>query len=245
MKKTILLLLFICALGSTRLFAQNEIEITDLSSNIVTGTTLTVDTSDITAVTMDVYLNVTNNTDQDINLYVRRIINSEVASSANSFCFGICYPVTTDTSLNSVLVTPGHSTTFSGDYSPNSNPGTTSITYEFYDNRTFSSPITAQVTVKYHLSPLSVGSELKSFDISSAFPNPASSSTSLGYTLPAGSEGKILVRNLVGNIVRAINLDKPEGKALINTSDLSDGLYFYSVMLNNKVELTRKLIIRH
>jgi len=245
MKKAILLSLFICSIVSARVFAQNPIEITDLSQRVVTGSTMNIDTSDVNAVTMDVYLNIINNTDQTLNIYVRRIINSSVASSANSFCWGICYPIETDTSLNPVEITPGHNAQFSGDYSPNTNPGLTSITYEFYDDRTGGATVTAQVTVNYHLSPSGLGNEIKSFNISPAFPNPTSNSTSIEYTIPAGNIGKIIVRNLVGNIVREVILDKPEGKAVINTNDLKDGIYFYSVLLNNKTEVTRKLVIRH
>jgi hypothetical protein len=245
MKKTILLSLFILSLISSRVLAQS-ILISDLSGNSVNGTTITLSTSDINTAIMDEYLRVKNNTEQDLNLYVRRIINSEVNSSSNSFCFGVlCYNEHTDTSTTAVLLVPGHDTTFSGDYLPNLHSGLTSITYEFYDIRNPEAPVTAQVTVNYHLSPLNVGNELKAFDISEAFPNPASGSTSFEYNIPLGIKGTIVLRNLIGTVVREVELEKQEGKELINTSDLKDGIYFYSVFLNNKIELTRKLIIRH
>lgn len=103
----------------------------------------------------------------------------------------------------------------------------------------------AQVPGNNRLSPLNAGSELKAFDFSAAYPNPASVSTSLEYNIPSGSYGKIMLRNLLGKVVREINLDKTEGRVVISTNDLKDGLYFYSALLNNKVELTRKLVIKH
>lgn len=102
-----------------------------------------------------------------------------------------------------------------------------------------------QVSDNNHFSILRQGSEYKSVDISPAYPNPASTSTTLEYMIPDGANGKLLLRNLTGNLVREVNLEKSAGKIVINTFDLKEGLYFYSVLLNNRVELTRKLMVRH
>ena len=93
--------------------------------------------------------------------------------------------------------------------------------------------------------PFTLGDELNAFNFSAAYPNPASGSISLEYNIPFGSSGKIMLRNLLGSIVRKVNLEKSEGIAVISTNDLKDGLYFYSVILNNKIEVTRKLVIKH
>jgi hypothetical protein len=246
MKKVILFALFFAAFISARVYAQNEIVISDLSNTVVNGTTISLNATDLHTAMMDVYLRVKNNTEQELNLYVRRIVNSEVDSSSNSFCFGVlCYGEATDTSTTAVLLLPGHDTTFSGDYLPNLHTGVTSITYEFFDNRTGAAPVVAQVTVNYKLSVVGIGNEQKAFEVSAAYPNPASVSTAFEYSIPAGSDGKIVLRNLIGNIVREVVFEKPEGRVVINTNELKDGLYFYSVLLNNKVEITRKLVVRH
>ena len=96
-----------------------------------------------------------------------------------------------------------------------------------------------------HFSIVSPGSEYKSVDFSPAYPNPASTSATLDYMIPDGASGKLMLRNLAGNLVREVNLEKSAGKIVINTFDLKDGLYFYSVLLNNRIELTRKLMVRH
>jgi hypothetical protein len=246
MKKIVLLFLFLATLFSIRVYAQNQVVITDLSSSVVNGTTISINSTDLHTGMMDIYLRVKNNTEQELNLYVRRIMNTEVDSSANSFCFGVlCYGEATDTSTTAVLLLPGHDTTFSGDYLPNLHTGLTSITYEFFDNRTGALPVAAQVTVNYNLSLVGIAAEQKAFEVSAAYPNPASVSTSFEYSIPSGSEGKIVLRNLIGNIVREVVFEKPEGRIVINTNELTDGLYFYSVLLNNKVEVTRKLVVRH
>jgi hypothetical protein len=244
MKKYLLLFVFIFALASARVIAQNPIEIYDNANNLITGTTITAFSSDINVETIDMILKVKNNTANDLSLFVRRIVNSEVAGTENVICFGVnCYPPSTDTSSVVRVVPVGViDSSFLSHYSPYTLPGITSITYVFFESH---GSATAEVTVKYHLSPLSLGSELNAFEISAAYPNPASASTSIEYNIPSGKNGKILLRNLLGIVVREIALEKQEGKAVINTIDLKDGLYFYSVLINNKVEVTRKLVIRH
>lgn len=244
MKKLIPLFLFIFTLTLARVIAQNPIEIYDNANNLITGTTITAYSSDINVETIDMILKVKNNTTDTLKLYVRRIINNEVLGTENVICFGVnCYPPSTDTSRQLQAVPNGKvDSSFLSHYSPYAHAGITSITYEFFNIR---ADVKGQVTVNYHLSPLSLGTELKSFDISAAYPNPASGSTSIEYKIPIGRDGKIVLRNLLGSIIEEVNLERPEGKAVINTSDLKDGLYFYSVLLNNKVEVTRKLVIRH
>jgi len=252
MKKNLLLFTFILSLVSARVLAQNAIEIYDNNNKLITGTTISVDSSNNTVETMDQVLKVKNNTADNMSMYVRRIIKSELPGTSNVICFGVtCYGPFTDTSLEARIVPAGKiDSSFLSHYSPydldnNLMTGITSITYEFFDNRSAGGPVSAQVTVNYNLSLVGLGSELKMFDIKAAYPNPASYSTSIEYKIPAGSNGKIVVHNLLGSIVREENLDNQEGKIVLNTTDLKDGIYFYSVMLNNKVEVTRKLIIRH
>jgi hypothetical protein len=223
------------------------LEIYDELNNNVTDSTISIYSPDLTISSLDIPLKVRNNTSQDLNLFVRRIINSEVPLSSNAFCFGIqCYGTSIDTSVYETLITPGAmDISFLGDYYPNLQSGLTSLTYEFFDNRNGFGSITAQLTVNYLVSPLGLGTELKSFDISAAYPNPSSFSTSIEYSIPIGSNGKIILRNLLGSVVREVSLEKSDGRAVINTSDLKDGLYFYSISLNNKIEVTRKLVIKH
>lgn len=245
MKRAIHLLLIISSFVSVRVSAQN-LEITDLSNNIVNGTTIFVDTSDINVPTLDVYLNVKNNTGMDLNdLYVRRIINSEADTSFNSFCLGTCFLPTTDTSTPAIVLAQGESVSFSGDYYPNLCSGLTSITYEFFDNRSSVTPITAQVTINFRVSPLGIVHDAKSFNISEAFPNPSSTYATIVYNLPVSSGGKIVLHNLIGSIVREVNLEKQVGRVAISTSDLKEGVYFYSFIFDNKIVVTKKLVIRH
>jgi hypothetical protein len=80
--------------------------------------------------------------------------------------------------------------------------------------------------------------------VSNAYPNPASSQTSFDYVLPqSASSASIKIHNLLGAVVREAVLTDRSGKATINISDLNDGVYFYSVIVNNETIETKRLIV--
>jgi hypothetical protein len=88
--------------------------------------------------------------------------------------------------------------------------------------------------------------------VSSIYPNPASTSASVKYRLLGGlREAKIVLCNVLGNVVGEYRLNKEskESKDLtelqITTSTLSSGVYFYTLSLDGRNVVTRKLIIRH
>jgi len=245
MKKAVLFFLFICSLVSTRVLAQNQLEIRDLSNNIVNNTTINVKSSDINMDIMPIDLRIKNTTDQDLSLLVTRIMNNEVPLTSNAFCFGVlCYASTTDTSTTAMILTPGKDTTFLGDYYPSLQSGLTSITYKFFVPGGHST-VAAQVTVNFLVSPMGFGEDINNYEFSGAFPNPASSSASFEYYIPNGSLGSIVVRNLLGSVVCEVKLEKSQGRSTIYTNELKEGVYFYSLILDNKAVVTKKLVIRH
>jgi len=68
-------------------------------------------------------------------------------------------------------------------------------------------------------------------NITDAFPNPASARTTIEYDLPKNVlSARIIIRDLLGNSVKDIELSGLEGKLVINTSDLNGGIYFYSLL---------------
>ncbi len=84
------------------------------------------------------------------------------------------------------------------------------------------------------------------FELSNAYPNPAITYTKLDYKVPQEVlEAKIILRSLLGSIVKEFVLDDLTGTLKIQTDDLSGGIYFYSLKLDKKIVVTRKLIIKH
>ncbi len=85
--------------------------------------------------------------------------------------------------------------------------------------------------------------------VSSIYPNPASASASVKYRFGGGlREAKIVLCNVLGNVVGEYRLSR-EARDLtdlqIVTSSLASGVYFYTLSLDGRNVVTRKLIVRH
>jgi hypothetical protein len=91
------------------------------------------------------------------------------------------------------------------------------------------------------------GSDLtKGIEFSNPFPNPANQQTIINFQLPSpSSEARIMLRNLLGSVVKETRVTGVENKFALNTADLNNGLYFYSVMFENRILFTKKLIVKH
>ena len=166
-----------------------------------------------------------------------------VPGTTNSFCWGLCYPPTTDTSAIAVSIDAGGIyDEFSGDYYPNGNEGASTIKYTYYEEQNPDNKIS--VVVIYSTT---VGvDDPSNYELSAAYPNPANSFVKFDYNfneMPANS--KVMIYDLLGSKVKEIGINNSFGSLKINTSDLKDGIYFYSLVVNNEATKTQKLIIKH
>jgi hypothetical protein len=88
--------------------------------------------------------------------------------------------------------------------------------------------------------------EALQFTLSEAYPNPADSETKLDFKLPKDTQkAKIIIRSLLGFVMSEHLIEGLSGTMAIQTSDLTGGLYFYSLMIDGDIRITRKLIIKH
>jgi hypothetical protein len=80
--------------------------------------------------------------------------------------------------------------------------------------------------------------------VSNPYPNPATSQVSFDYNLPVGtSSATVSVHNLLGAKVKELELTGINGKTTVNVNDLNDGIYFYSVSVDNRIVETKRLVI--
>lgn len=111
-----------------------------------------------------------------------------------------------------------------------------------------SDPVSGKIfTETWRANKVESGNDLaKGIEFSNPFPNPANQQTGINFQLPSpNSEARILLRNLLGSVVKEIKVTGAENKVSINTSDLNNGLYFYSILFENKIWSTKKLIVKH
>lgn len=82
--------------------------------------------------------------------------------------------------------------------------------------------------------------------ISSVYPNPASAYASIDYHLSRDTDkAKIVLCNVLGNVVGEYTLIRDAKTLHISTLELNSGVYFYTLSLDGKSLVTRKLIIKH
>jgi len=193
----------------------------------------TLDVKNLSEVTLDV-------------ICVREIIEN-VDSTVNTFCWGgLCYPPFVDTSSNATTIEPqAMAYEFSGDHDPNGFTGTTKVKYTFYN--TYNPDDNVAVIVNYAaVGSSSVSTHKEQFSLSKAYPNPANNFVSVDYDIKETQETPhIAFYNLLGSKVKEIKLTESFGTLTINTSDFIEGIYFYSLLINNEATQTQKLIIKH
>ena len=102
-------------------------------------------------------------------------------------------------------------------------------------------------TDSWHANKVEIGSDMtKGIEFSNPFPNPANQQTDINIQWPSpNSEARIMLRNLLGTVVKDFKVQGTKSQISIVTSDLNSGLYFYSVMFENKILFTKKLIVKH
>lgn len=188
-----------------------------------------------------------NNTNAWMKIKVRRTQVDMVDSTSSYFCWGDCFDVDVDESPDSLLVPSGGSSVdgaFSGHYLPNMKNGTSTVEYMFYNMDNEDQNV--KVLVKYWASPNSIGKDyINNSSISNIYPNPGSSQVSINYNITDQvNSAAVRLVNIYGNIVVEQNIDLGTSKLTVDISNLENGVYFYTVLLDGYVYRTQKLIIR-
>jgi len=241
MKRFILLVLAITLIIPAS-FTQS-LSLSNASGPLADGATVFV-WGDLTNF-MVAYVNVTNNSSSAINVKVVRVENSIIPGSTNYVCWDLCYDPQTDTT-GTVSIAGGATNTsnFSADYSPNGNPGTSNITYVFFDTENPNDKVS--FNVDFYGSPASINETgMPTVQISKAYPNPASESFAFDYTIPKDSrQVRVVVRDILGSIIHDVDIQAGKGTLRLSTEGMKEGIYFYSVYQGSQILATRKLVIK-
>lgn len=83
-------------------------------------------------------------------------------------------------------------------------------------------------------------------EFSNAYPMPANNVVNFDYSLNSSANtAMVAVYNMMGQEVLRSDISGMSGKLSLNVSDLTDGIYFYSLIVNGKTEKSSKLVVRH
>lgn len=206
-----------------------------------------------------------NDGNDNINVKVVRTINYiDTAYGVSSFCFGAaCFPPSTDSSSGGdVIMACSIDNTFKGEYKITDSSifnDTCSVTYCFKD---VDDPGNEQCLTfllsgnspasEYHEDTILFGSgcpvvSIDEFQLESTvkvYPNPASDWINIAYSLTKKDRGAwFVLRNMLGATKIKMELYGSSGKVKIPATDLNQGVYFYSLIVDDKISATKKLII--
>lgn len=190
---------------------------------------------------------VKNNSAAAKEVKVKKVINEgdTLAGTINTFCWGLCFsPETYISPTSQIIQAGGTCDQFYGDYNPKTIPGLTRITYVFFDVANINDSV--KVVIEYNASPAFIDEELAGkVKISDAYPNPAVRSVNVDYSIPESvNKASIAIMNILGSKVKEVDLDGHSGKARIMVTDLINGIYFYSLIADGNLVITRKFVVR-
>ncbi len=189
-----------------------------------------------------------NNTDDVINVKIRRKRIEMLEGTMSTFCWGICYAPDIEVSPDSIpIAAQGQSEdeAFSGHYTMAGVIGTSIVEYTFFNQ--YNEDQNVKVVAKYWASPTGIAEDaMNGGSISDIYPNPATTFVNLDYNMPAEVDfAKVQIVNLLGSVVKESNINRSANKLSMDVSDLQGGIYFYSVLVNGDVYKTKKLVIQN
>lgn len=102
------------------------------------------------------------------------------------------------------------------------------------------------VEAKYAVSSeLSTDFSHKDIKLGDIYPNPSNRVAQLDYTVVnPKAKAKITVTSFIGNPIAEYDLDPTRNSLVIQVSDFQPGVYFYTLYVNNKNVVTKKLQVK-
>jgi calcineurin-like phosphoesterase len=78
------------------------------------------------------------------------------------------------------------------------------------------------------------------------YPNPFNEATIIDYQIwQSFNQAELRITNVLGQVLHTQKLQKPIDKVEINGSNLANGLYYYSIVVDNSVKLTKTMSVMH
>ena len=184
---------------------------------------------------------------ENMRLVGRKTPINVIESTYTWICFGQCLaPSITVQETEPYPATAGEEVLLSGHYMADDYLSVLGqeqmITLEIWDLNTPEEVFTINITFKYSLEGIKDYSKAEVF--SNAYPVPASDVVNFDYNFASSENVEVAIYNMMGQEVLRNEINGISGKASINVSDLTDGVYFYSLIVNGKTEKSSKLIIR-
>jgi hypothetical protein len=241
------LLLAACPLMFGAALSAQSFSIVDGASNpVANGSTIIYFVDVATSVETHDFV-VTNTSPNSVTCKVRKAIQTSQAGQTFYFCTDLnCYAPSTSLSL-AVTEATGGSFQLLTDFTPASMVGVSTVRYSVFNTANPSD--STYFNIEYHVSPTGIAAHsMVKANIGSPMPNPASSVFNMNYNLGSSfgaGTAKLVVYNMLGDVVKSENLSEAEGTFRMDVSTLDNGVYFTSLEVDGKQLSTKRLVVTH
>lgn len=193
---------------------------------------------------LSIEFNVTAN--ENVRLIGEKVENNVIEGTSNYFCWGQCLSPTIFIS-DPFQMEPQQSEVFSMHFIADDYMTVLSMeqsmTYYLYEPSNPDDKFVINVIFKYSMDGVNDINAVEEF--SNAYPMPASSVVNFDYSFNSSvNSAMIAIYNMMGQEVMRSEISGMSGRHSLNISDLADGVYFYSLIVNGVVEKSNKLIVR-
>lgn len=245
--KKILFFFILCTFLFASDIKSQSLQLYHESNQLANGTNVYMWCDTITGTLMIQEIDVKNISGAAVTVKTKKIETSLLPGTSCNMCFaGQCFLSTVFiSSTQSTIASNATDTTGSIEYKPKGHLGESIVTYVFFN---LSDPNdSAWVVVHFNGTPAGINDGIISkTEISNPYPNPAIDQTSINYSFAQNtSSAKFVLIDLLGSKVKETEIYDLKGSLTVNTSDLNEGIYFYSFYADNKMVLSRKLVVKH
>lgn len=239
MKKIFITIVLFCGVYAS--YSQGSLSLSNGSESITNGALVSMECNPNILEAM--HLNVTNNSATTKSVKVKKYMVKYLPGASVSFCWSICVDTSTAISPMPLTIAAGATNTkdFTADFEGNGNIGYAIAAFTFFDETNVNDSI--MVNIRFNSGTSGVNN-IKSNKINLNFyPNPAKnfiniSTEDLSYT------DIIEIKSITGKTLIKTNvINEKNGYININTENLNSGIYMLSIIRNNIIVKTEKLII--
>ena len=194
----------------------------------------------------ETYLIITNVTDDVVSLKVAKHAISLLANAEVEICLPpSCYPAEVDTTVIPFPLV-GESSCGDRDFSIHYNPkGSQGISLIYFTVFNVDNPNdNTHFYIKYTSGTVGISDNKTTANNITAYPNPAADKVTIKYSLSKNAPAKLVVKNLMGVTLYSTPLNAGSDKVSIDVSQYASGIYFYSLLVDEQVVSTKKLLVR-
>lgn len=229
---------------------SQSLEIRNEAGTLVTGTTVVHSGLATDLEIVAEHYKVVNISSSSVSVKCKRYeIAPFVTGTQNALCWALCsvyYAAGTKAGVvapgGSVTLAAGDTTTiFVLHYKPNGYAGTSDYLVTFFNASNVND--STSMTVRFDVAT-SVNEAAMPEVSASAYPNPATNNVTIDLA-NITERSTLRITDALGQTVKTVQVNAGETNVRISTADLRSGIYFYSVINNNKAVLTRRLIVNH